>query len=150
MSSIAVRHFTLGSGRGGLGGTTTRLMRGTSITLEEKPMKTFAFAAALALAAGGASAHDAGNPYRASGQRAGGPAYLANSETGGKVAPVRRRNASPSFQNGSNQHAGGPAAELNAGGMGSVSAQGTVYDPARTVPFGTARSGHAAGGPVRQ
>ena len=113
-------------------------------------MKTFTLAAALALAAGGAFAHDAGNPYRASGQRAGGPGYLANSETGGKVAPVVRRSASPSFQNGSNQHAGGPAAELNAGGTGSVSAQGTVHDPARTVPFGTARSGHAAGGPVRQ
>lgn len=113
-------------------------------------MKTFTLAAALALAATGAFAHDAGNPYRASGQRAGGPAYLANSETGGPVQPVRRRSASPSYQNGSGQHAGGPAAELNAGGTGSVSAQRTVYGPARIVPFGTARSGHAAGGPVRQ
>ena len=113
-------------------------------------MKTFALAAVLAFAASGAFAHDAGNPYRASGQRAGGPAYLANSPTGGPVQPVGRRRASPSYQNGSNQHAGGPAAELNAGGTGSVSAQGTVYDPARSVHFGTARSGHAAGGPVRQ
>lgn len=113
-------------------------------------MKTFALAAFALIAATGAFAHDAQNPYRASGQRAGGPAYLANSETGGPVATVRRRSASPSYQNGSNQHAGGPAAELNAGGTGSVSAQGTVYDPARAVPFGTARSGHAAGGPVRQ
>jgi hypothetical protein len=120
------------------------------MTLKERPMKTFALTAALALAAGGASAHDIGNPYRASGQRAGGPAYLANTETGGPVQSVRSRNASPSFQNGSNQRAGGPAAELNAGGTGAVSAQGTVYDPARAVPFGASRSGHAAGGPVRQ
>jgi hypothetical protein len=47
---------------------------------------------------------------------------------------------------GSGQRAGGPANELNTGGLGRVSAQGTVYDPSRTVPFRSSASGQRAGG----
>ena len=109
-------------------------------------MKTFALAALATMAATAALAE--GNAYRASGQRAGGPAYLANSETGGAVRPVRRA-PKPAAYRHSNQRAGGPAGDA-AAKAGPTSAQGTVYDPARTVPFGVARSGHAAGGPYRQ
>jgi hypothetical protein len=110
-------------------------------------MKTFALVALALLAAGPALAQGTADAYRASNTRAGGPAYLLNSETGGPVQPVRKRKVARSI---SGQHAGGPANDLNTGGTGSLSTQGTVYDPTRTVPFGTAASGQRAGGPYRQ
>src|SRR3954453_23046461 len=110
-------------------------------------MKRFALVALATLVAAPALAQGTANPYRASNTRAGGPAYLLNSETGGPVQPVRKRKVARSI---SGQHAGGPANELNAGGTGALPTQGTVYDPPRTVPFGTAASGQRAGGPYRQ
>ena len=110
-------------------------------------MKTLALVTLATLLAAPALAEGGGNAYRASNTRAGGPAYLLNSETGGPVQPVRKRKVARSL---SGQHAGGPLNDLNTGGTGSLSTQGTVYDPTRTVPFGTAASGQRAGGPYRQ
>jgi hypothetical protein len=87
--------------------------------------------------------------YRGSGVRAGGPAFQLNSETGGAAKPTRRKSTAPGYRH-SGHRAGGPASDLNRAGTGSLSRQGTVADPNRVVPFGTARSGHSAGGPYRR
>lgn len=81
----------------------------------------------------------------ASGQRAGGPAYKRNSETGGAV---RRNRAVRPMRSG--QAAGGPAGSAISTMGGSASRQGTVSDPSRVVPPGTSRSGQRAGGSTRQ
>jgi hypothetical protein len=69
-----------------------------------------------------------------SGQRAGGPAREAISETGGKKAPVRR-----ATRQRSGQSAGGPAAE-------NISATGGPVKPTM-APRKRAKSGQSAGGP---
>ncbi len=107
-------------------------------------MKTLALVTIATLVATSALAQN----HAGSGQRAGGPAYLTNRETGGKVKPVRRA-STPEYLRRSGSRAGGPANELNTGGIGPKSAAGTVKDPAHTVPFGTALSGQRAGGSYR-
>jgi hypothetical protein len=109
-------------------------------------MKRLILTTAATVLATAAFAQDNG-AYRASGQRAGGPAYLTNSETGGAVKPIRGTSRPKAYRY-SGHHGGGPANDAIVQ-TGPVSVQGTVYDPARIVPFGTARSGHTAGGPTR-
>jgi hypothetical protein len=69
-----------------------------------------------------------------SGQRAGGPAREAISETGGKKAPVKK-----ATRQRSGQSAGGPAAE-------NISATGGPVKPTM-APKKRAKSGQSAGGP---
>ena len=105
----------------------------------------------LAILAGEcALAQDLSMAYRASGHRAGGPAYLLAppNPAGLRKAPLVSN--IPVYQLGSGHHTGGPARELvSTTGPGELSLEGTIYDPTRIVPFGTARSGQRAGGPHR-
>ncbi len=78
-------------------------------------MKTFALALTAAVLSTAAFAQDASRAYRGSGQRAGGPAYLLNSSTGGAVTRTPRRKNALAYR-GSGQRAGGPAYLLNDGG----------------------------------
>jgi hypothetical protein len=115
-------------------------------TLEFKAMKTFALVTFITLAAGPALAQDASLAYRGIGTRAGGPAYLLNSETGGAVHPVRMNpNAIPLAYRGSGTHAGGPAY--------LASARASHIDqPVRSrdsvIPLAYRGSGTRAGGPA--
>lgn len=92
--------------------------------------------------------------YRASGQRAGGPARNLISPSGsgrlsvqGTVSDPAR--AAPFGLSGSGQQAGGPAAKFyTRGARAPRSLDGTVMDPNRVTPFGLAGSGHQAGGPA--
>ena len=109
-------------------------------------MRTFALVTFMTLAAGPALAQDASLAYRGTGTRAGGPAYLLNSETGGAVRPVRMNpNAIPLAYRGSGTHAGGPAY--------LASARASHLDqPVRSrdsvIPLAYRGSGTRAGGPA--
>ena len=73
-------------------------------------MKTFALVTFATLLSTAALAQDSSLAYRGSGNRAGGPAYLLNSETARAVRPVRNRASQVSLAyRGSGNRAGGPA-----------------------------------------
>ena len=110
-------------------------------------MRTLALVAAATFMATSAIAQTA---YQGSGQRAGGPARLLNSETGGVVKRAAKPNVVPSYQRGSGQRAGGPANELNRAGTATLSTQGTIHGTDRVVPFRQSGSGQRAGGPYQR
>jgi hypothetical protein len=82
-----------------------------------------------------------------SGQKAGGPAREAISETGGAPAPRRAGRSISRLQSGSGQKAGGPAREAISETGGRPSVAGTAYDPTRAAPPQRGRSGQSAAGP---
>src|SRR3712207_4230180 len=77
-------------------------------------MMKLTLAAIAALISTSAFAQDRSLAYQGSGTRAGGPAYLLNSPTGGSVRAVRRPKSHVSLAyRGSNSRAGGTAYRLN-------------------------------------
>ena len=103
-------------------------------------------AAIAALISTSAFAQDRSLAYQGSGTRAGGPAYLLNSPTGGPVRAVKRRQSHlPLAYRGSNSRAGGTAYLLNSTTGGTVK---STRQPKSNVPVAYRGSGSRAGGPA--
>ena len=111
-------------------------------------MRTFALVAFMTFAAGPALAQDASLAYRGIGTRAGGPAYLLNSETGAVRRVRMSPNAIPLAYRGSGTHAGGPAylASTRASHIDHIDQP--VRSRASVIPLAYRGSGTRAGGPA--
>lgn len=112
-------------------------------------MRAIGCLAFAALVATPAQAQDISLAYRGSGPRAGGPAYLYYDAVQPRFVPHGSEPIGYAPRPRAGQMSGGPAREFILQDRGPASLEGTVHDPARSVPFGTARSGQRAGGSQR-